>query len=234
MRTHQTKENTSHGYNQSHQTQSHKHYQSISDENKPPPAKIPNTKASPSHSTKAVFIPTSKNQTSTSITTSAKPSFVIHQDVLSPQENQPATKSVFSFGGKNVQNTFKDSSNGQSLTGDLNNPNIDQIISHTSAAEFRNSCNDSIRSTSSPTTDVYERDSEVFNLLHQNNEMLEKEAPMEDDTTLQEISGASEEELEEIAKPPQPVPESVLVSDEYSADILAHVKRTEVRNHMKY
>ena len=138
---------------------------------------------------------------------------------------------IFSFGGKNVQNTFKDTSKGQSLNGDLNNPNIDQIISHTSAAEFRNSCNDSIRSTSSPTTDVYERDSEVFSLLHQNNEMLEKEAPMEDDTTLQEISGASEEELEEITKPPQPVPESVLVSDEYSADILTHVKRTEVKNH---
>merc|ERR1719400_2774131 len=53
---------------------------------------------------------------------------------------------------------------------------------------------------------------------------------MEDDTTLQEISGTSEEELEEIAKPPQPVPESVLESDEYSADILAHVKRTELNN----
>ena len=115
------------------------------------------------------------------------------------------------------------------MSADYNNSSIEQILSRTSAAEFRNSCNDSIRSTSSPATDIYDRESDVYSLLPQHNDLLENEAPMEDETTIQEISGTSEEELEQITRPPQPVSESVLVSDEYSADILAHVKRTEVR-----
>ena len=52
---------------------------------------------------------------------------------------------------------------------------------------------------------------------------------MDDEATIHEVTGVSDDEPEVIAQPPQPVPESVLVSDEYSADILAHVKRTEVR-----
>ena len=195
----------------------------------------------------ATYFPNGRNQIPTSITTSAKPSFVIHQDDLSPKSNLLPSKSGFNFGGKNVLNAFKETSstenvtNGieisktlQPTTADINNTSIDQIISRTSAAEFRNSCNDSIRSTSSPATDIYDRDSEVYSLLHQNNELLENEAPMDDEATIQEISGASEEEPEIIKRPPQAVPESVLESDEYSADILAHVKRTEVKNKSIY
>ena len=192
---------------------------------------------------KATYFPNGRNQIPTSITTSAKPSFVIHQDDFSPKSNLPPYKTGFNFGAKNVLNTCKETSSTenitdgteiskalQPITADINNASIDQIISRTSAAEFRNSCNDSIRSTSSPATDIYDRDSEVYSLLHQNNELLENEAPMDDETTIQEISGASEGEPEIIKRPPQPVPESVLESDEYSADILAHVKRTEVKN----
>ena len=178
---------------------------------------------------------------------------------MSPNDNLQTSKPGFNFGAKNVHNTFKESSatenkcipstfgkssytsDGidiskavQPITADLNNASIDQIISRTSAAEFRNSCNDSIRSTSSPATDIFDRDSEVFNLLHQNNELLENEAPMDDEATIHEVSGVSDAEPEVIANPPQPVPESVLVSDEYSADILAHVKRTEVGKYCSF
>ena len=87
VRTHnQTKENSSQGYNKSHLNQPHKHFQNSSDENKPPPAKIPNTKASPTHSMNATYFPNGRNQIPTSTTTSAKPSFVIHQDDLSPKD----------------------------------------------------------------------------------------------------------------------------------------------------
>ena len=257
MRTHnQTRESISHGYTQFNLNQSHKHFQNSSDENKPPPAKIPNTKSSPSHSSRASYLPTGRIlvPTSAPITTSTKPSFVIHQDALSPRENLQVAATGFSFDTKNVENTLQeamsvenksnlptiskgmDTSNGiatskglHPMTADFTNTSIEQILSRTSAAEFRNSCNDSIQSTSSPATDLYDRDSDVYSLLQQHNDLLENEAPMEDDTTIQEISGTSEEEEpEQITKPPQPVSESVLVSDEYSADILAHVKRTEV------
>ena len=180
---------------------------------------------------------------------------MIHQDVLSPRENLEIAKTGFSFGAKNDENRLQETLSAENKTNlptiskakdtchsietsrgvqlmaaDFNNSSIDQILSRTSAAEFRNSCNDSIRSTSSPATDIYDRDSDVYSLLQQHNDLLENEAPMEDETTIQEISGTSEEEeIEQITSPPQPVSESVLVSDEYSADILAHVKRTEVR-----
>ena len=59
---------------------------------------------------------------------------------------------------------------------------------------------------------------------------------MDDDTTLQEdnediVAGTSEdEEVEEvIERSAQAVSEAVLISEEYSEDILGHVKQTEVR-----
>ena len=194
----QTKENPTSSQSYSQQArksqkgtnQSQKHFQSYPDENKPPPAKIANTKNSPPHSTR---------ESTSTLSTSARPSFVIHQD---------------------------------------NNPNLDHILSRTSAAEFRNSCNDTIRSTSSPATDILERDNDVFSLLHQHNQILEDENQMDDETTIQGgeeneevIAGTSEaDELDAVIEiPSQPVSEAVLISEEYSADILAHVKRTEVK-----
>ena len=85
-------------------------------------------------------------------------------------------------------------------------------------------------------SDILERD-DVFSLLHQH-DILEDEDQMDDETTIQGgdeneevIIGTSEADSFEavIERPAQPVSEAVLISEEYSADILAHVKRTEVK-----
>ena len=249
--------------------QTHKHFQSYPDENKPPPAKIANTKNSPPHSTResrSHGLRDAQNATksiSSNFYTSAKQSFVIHQDNLSDNASSFDSMKESNYRGKIGEQKIPDSS---SATGSLpmqvpqlkqgsyttsihnskesenssiqlsNNPNLDNILSRTSAAEFRNSCNDTIRSTSSPATDILERD-DVFSLLHQH-DILEDEDQMDDETTIQGgdeneevIIGTSEADSFEavIERPAQPVSEAVLISEEYSADILAHVKRTEVK-----
>ena len=274
----QTKENATSSQSYSQQArksqkgtnQSQKHFQSYPDENKPPPAKIANTKNSPPHSTRESKSYASRDiqyvakSISSTLSTSARPGFVIHQDNISENVSSYASIKESNYRGKTGEQKIPDTS---SATGSLlmqvsqlkqgssststhnskaehlsidvsNNPNLDQIISRTSVAEFRNSCNDTIRSTSSPATDILERDNDVFSLLHQHNEILEDEDQMDDETTIQGdeeneevIAGTSEEdELEAvIERPAQPVSEAVLISEEYSADILAHVKRTEVK-----
>jgi hypothetical protein len=272
----QTKENTtsSHAYSQQARksqkgtNQSLKHFQSYPDENKPPPAKIANTKNSPPHSSRE-----SKNyglrdtqnvakSISSALSTSEKPSFVIHQDNINENLSSYASLKESNYSSKTGEHKIPDTSSAPGsllfqvsqlkqanssasthnsdahLSVDTSNhPNLDHILSRASAAEFRNSCNDTIRSTSSPATDILERDNDVFSLLRQNNEILEDEDQMDDETTIrgdeeneEAIIGTSEDELEaEIERPAQPVSEAVLISEEYSADILAHVKRTEVK-----
>ena len=243
--------------------------QSSFDENKPPPAKIANTKSSPNHTKHNLANQVPMNdkwdsgifQTSATINinNSVKPSFVIHQD-SSPKDER---YSVIKECSQNPKEALKESisipSSINSLIGHIPsshhatatsietskeskhlpsdfsiNPSIDHIISQTSAAEFRNTCNDSIRSTSSPATDIYERENDLFSLLRQQKETLENDELMEDDATLQgddeeeDIAAKQDEEIQSISRQPQPVSETVLITDEYSEDILFHVKRTEV------
>lgn len=271
----QTKENTTSSQAYSQQArksqkgtnQSLKHFQSYPDENKPPPAKIANTKNSPPHSSRE-----SKNyglrdtqnvakSISSALSTSEKPSFVIHQDNINENLSSYASLKESNYSSKTGEHKIPDTSsapgsllfqvsqlkqanssasthnsNAHLSVDTSNHPNLDHILSRASAAEFRNSCNDTIRSTSSPATDILERDNDVFSLLRQNNEILEDEDQMDDETTIrgdeeneEAIIGTSEDELEaEIERPAQPVSEAVLISEEYSADILAHVKRTEL------
>lgn len=252
--------------------QSQINFQCYTDENKPPPAKIPNNKRSPNQSAREPsgdqrFTQTIQTSSSVNITTSGKPNFSIHQDVTSPNVNSYARIKEPGCSKKNSELTshdipssissilsqvptsnrtttsssFDPSKGLQHLSSDLTtNPNLGHILSRTSAAEFRNSFNDTIQSTSSPATDVYERDNDVFSLLQQN-DILENETRMDDDTTLQEdnediVAGTSEdEEVEEvIERSAQAVSEAVLISEEYSEDILGHVKQTEVKSLPKW
>ena len=246
---------------------SHANLQNYPEENRPPPAKIANTKKSPVHhmwdSNRDPW--SSQNiERPTSLTTSAKSSFVIHEDNINQDNNGylrskeftstqnaqfptniPSTLSsvIAQVPTSHVTSTIGNVKNSTELhnfakDGSSNSLDIDHILSRTSAAEFRNSCNDTIRSTSSPSTDICERDNDVFSLLQRPNDTLENEALMEDDTTIQGeeaiedeiIAGTSEEDesVDVTESSPEPVPESVLTAEEYSDDILAHVKRTEV------
>ena len=59
-------------------------------------------------------------------------------------------------------------------------------------------------------------------------ELVEDDATLQGDDEEEEIAEKQEEEIQSISRQPQPVSETVLISDEYSEDILFHVKRTEV------
>ena len=244
------------------------------DENLAPPRKMANIETSSTHpmwdsnndpwSTKNIA-----TSTSTSISISSRPSFVIHQDNIQKggnghrveTEQNHAQDSSQQIAASNSSCSAIDAlpplplpphllatgASVSSLSGIEKNgisiPDINHILARTSSAEFRNSCNDTIRSTSSPATDICERDNDVFSLVGENSECIENEASMEDETTMQGeeiegdeaedeiVAGTSEEEdeIEEIAKTAQAVSESVLIAEEYTEDILAHVKRTEVR-----
>ena len=231
--------------------------QNYPDENLPPPKKIPNIEVPHSlwGSDTWSSAQTSIKTTSSNVLASSRPTFVIHEDSYLQQDGHSRSRdqvlsditgstasssSSFPLPPLPLPSHLMPSASGSSsssietLHGKSNStiPDIDHILYRTSSVEFRNTCNDTIRSTSSPATDICEND--VFSLVgdHHEEDLLEDETTMQADDGDEIVTGTSEEGEEVVdieQRSPEPVPESVLIAEEYSEDILAHCKRTEVR-----